>query len=91
MVRPLQNMIKKDVIFKWGSQENQSFYAIRQDIIEVLNLMSLDFVEDFTLYISASDRSYVAVLTQNNDDNNKIPILFMSSNFKGKELNYSAV
>jgi hypothetical protein len=26
MVKPLQNMIKKDVVFKWGSQENQAFY-----------------------------------------------------------------
>jgi hypothetical protein len=64
MVRPLQNMIKKDVVFKWGSQENQAFHAIRQAITEAPSLMSPDFSKDFTLYTFASDRSYVAVLTQ---------------------------
>jgi hypothetical protein len=46
--------------------------------------MSPDFTKDFTLYTFASDRSYVAVLTQKNNDNNEIPISFMSSSFKGE-------
>jgi hypothetical protein len=32
MVRSLQNMIKRDAIFKWGSQENHAFNFMRQDI-----------------------------------------------------------
>jgi hypothetical protein len=53
--------------------------------------MSPNFSKDFTLYTFASDRSYVAVLTQKNDDNNEIPISFMSFSFKGAELNYPVV
>jgi hypothetical protein len=53
--------------------------------------MSPNFSQDFTLYTFASDRSYVAVLTQKNDENNEVPIAFMSSAFKGAELNYPAV
>jgi hypothetical protein len=53
--------------------------------------MSPDFCEDFTLYTFASDRSYAAVITQKNDENNEIPISFMSFAFKGLELNYPAV
>ena len=86
MVRPLQNMIKKDAIFKWGSQENQAFNTIKQAITEAPSLMSPDFTKDFTLYTFASDRSYVAVLTQKNNDNNEIPISFMSSDFKGEKI-----
>ena len=53
--------------------------------------MSPDFSQDFTLYTFASDRSYVVVLTQKNAENNEVPITFMSSAFKGAELNYPAV
>jgi hypothetical protein len=53
--------------------------------------MSPDFSKDFTLYTFTSDRSYVVVLTQKNDDNNEIPISFMSYAFKGAELKYPTV
>jgi hypothetical protein len=53
--------------------------------------MSPDFSQDFTLYTFASDRSYAVVLTQKNVENNEVPIAFMSSAFKGAELNYPAV
>jgi hypothetical protein len=53
--------------------------------------MSLDFSQDFTLYTFSSDRSYVVVLTQKNVESNEITISFMSSSFKGVELNYPAV
>jgi hypothetical protein len=64
MVRPLQNLIKKDVLYRWGPQESQAFDSIRKEIIESPSLMSPDFSQDFTLYTFASDRSYVVVLTQ---------------------------
>jgi len=83
MVRPMQNMIKRDFVFKWGSRENQSFNTIKKSITEAPSLMSLYFTKDFTLYTFASDRSYVAVLTQKNNDDNEIPISFMSYVFKG--------
>jgi hypothetical protein len=53
--------------------------------------MSPDFSQDFTLYTFASDHSYAAVLTQKNYENNEVPIAFMSSTFKGAELNYPTV
>jgi hypothetical protein len=37
------------------------------------------------------DRSYADVLTQKNVENSEIPIAFMSSAFKGEEINYPAV
>ena len=53
--------------------------------------MSPDFSQDFTLYTFAFDCSYAAVLTQKNPENNEVPIAFMSSAFKGVELNYPVV
>jgi hypothetical protein len=67
------------------------FDSIRKSIIESPSLMSPNFSQDFTLYTFASDRSYVVVLTQKNVESNEIPIAFMSSSFKGAELNYPTV
>jgi hypothetical protein len=83
MVRPLQNLIKKDGLYRWGPQEIQSFDSIRKEIIEAPSLMSPDFSQDFSLYTFASDISYVVVLTQKNTESNEIPIAFMRSAFKG--------
>jgi hypothetical protein len=91
MVRRLKNLIKKDVQYHWGPQESQAFDSIKKSIVEAPSLMSPDFSQDFTLYTFASDRSYVVVLTQKNVENNEIHIAFMSSDFKGEELNYLAV
>jgi hypothetical protein len=91
MVRPLQNLIKKDTQYHWGPTENQAFNAVKKAIIDAPSLMSPDFSQDFTLYTFASDHSYAAVLTQKNSEKNEVPIAFMSSAFKGAELNYPAV
>jgi hypothetical protein len=91
MVRPLQNLIKKDTQYHWGSLENQDFIAIKKAIIDAPSLMSPDFSQDFTLYTFSSDHSYAAILTQKNAENNEVPIAFMSSAFKGAEINYPAI
>jgi hypothetical protein len=91
MVRPLQNLIKKYVLYHCGPQESQAFDSIRKTIIEYPSLTSPDFSQDFTLYTFASDRSYVVILTQKNVEINEIPIAFMNSSFKGEKLNYPAV
>jgi hypothetical protein len=91
MVRPLQNLIKKDTQYHWGPTENQDFSAINKAIIDAPSLMSLDFSQDFKLYTFSSDCSYAAVLTQKNSENNEVPIAFMRYSFKGAELNYPAV
>jgi hypothetical protein len=91
MVRPLQKLIKIDVQYHWGPLENQDFNSIKKAIIDAPSLMSLDFLQDFTLYTFSSDHSYAVVLTQKNAEKNEVPIAFMSSAFKGTELNYPAV
>ena len=53
--------------------------------------MSLDFSKYFILYTFAIDFSYAAVLMQKNHEDIEIPISFMSSTFKGAEINYSQV
>jgi len=66
IIRPLQNMIKKDSSFSWGDIEKKSFIRIREAIAEAPALVSPDFRKDFILYTFASDISYAVVLTQKN-------------------------
>ena len=84
-------MIKKDAVFNWGQTEKESFQKNLEAISEAPGLLSPYFNKDFVLYTFISDISYAAILTQLNQQNNEVPISFMSSNFKGAELNYHEV
>ena len=42
-VRPLQQMIKKNVEFKWGDLKKQSFCRIKESIVEAPSLAMPDF------------------------------------------------
>ena len=84
-------MIKKNLVFKWGSAEKEAFDSIKQSIINAPALSTPNFSSHFILYTLASTSSYAAVLTQINDQNLEAPISFYSSNLQGAELNYSEV
>eukprot|EP00253_Pinus_taeda_P035144 PITA_35144 len=91
IILPLQAMIKKNAVFKWGLIEKEAFDQIKQSIINAPSLINPNFSNPFTLYTIASNTSYAAVLTQLNDHNLEAPISFFSSNIQGAELNYSDV
>ena len=82
-------MVKKDVPFKWSEEWKNAFIEIWKTIVEAPTLMSPDFNKYFILYTFSIDFSYAAVLMQKNHEDAEIPILSMSSTFKGDELNYS--
>eukprot|EP00253_Pinus_taeda_P026775 PITA_26775 len=91
IILPLQTMIKKNSVFKWGSTEKEAFELIKQSIINAPALNTPIFSNHFTLYTITSDFSYAAVLTQINNHNLEAPISFYSLNLQGAELNYSEV
>jgi len=84
-------MIKKNTLFKWGHSEHEAFSLMKQAIINAPSLATPNFSNPFTLYTFASKKSYVAILTQANQDKAEAPISFFSSNLQGAELNYSDV
>ena len=58
IIRPLQKMIKKDVVFNWGNTDNESFNRNLEVILEDPSLLSPYFTKDFILYTFASDLFY---------------------------------
>ena len=63
IVKPLQQMVKQSVQFKWTDVEKNIFIKIKTTVVHAASLKSLDFDKDFILYTFASDDSLAAVLT----------------------------
>jgi hypothetical protein len=91
IVKPLQNMIKKDIQFKWKPLEKEAFESIKISIADAPSLWSPNFSKDFILYTFAYEHSLVAVLTQKNEQGDTYPVSFMSTVLQGIELNYPLV
>ena len=64
IVKPLQQMVKQIVQFKWIDLERGTFNKIKLVIAHAPSLKSPNFEKDFILYTFASDNSLAAVLTQ---------------------------
>ena len=63
IVKPLQQMVKQSVQFKWTDVEKNAFSKIKTSITHAPSLKSPNFEKDFILYTFASDDSLAAVLT----------------------------
>ena len=91
IVKPLQQMVKQSVQFKWTDIEKVSFKYIKTTIAQPPSLKSLDFEKDFILYTFASENSLAIVLTQKGELGYEYPISFMSIGLQGAEFNYLAM
>ena len=91
IVKPLQQMVKQSVQFKWIDIEKSSFKEIKIAIAHAPSLRSPDFENAFVLYTFASNNSLAVILTQKGELGDKYPISFMSTELQGDELNYLAV
>ena len=79
IVKPLQEMIKKDFNFKWTKERKEAFEKIKEAIAEAPTLRSPKFDNEFILYTFAYDHSIVVVLTQKNEDGEEFLVSFMST------------
>ena len=78
IVKPLQQMVKQSVQFKWTDTEKGAFDKIKTSIAHAPSLKIPDFERDFILYTFASDDSLAAVLTQKEEGEDEYPISFMN-------------
>ena len=59
IVKPLQQMVKQSVQFKWTDVEKNAFSKIKTAVAHAPSLKSLDFDKDFILYTFASNCAYL--------------------------------
>ena len=67
IIKPLQQMVKQSVQFKWTNVDKNAFRKIKISIAHAPSLKSPYFEKDFILYTFAFDDSLAAVLTQKED------------------------
>ena len=79
IIKPLQEMVKQSVQFKWTDLEKNAFNRIKTSVAQAPSLKSPNFEKDFILYTFASNDSLAAVLTQKEDGGYEYPISFMST------------
>ena len=63
IVKPLQEMIKKDSNVKWTKKRKEAYDRIKESIEEAPTLRSPNFDKEFILYTYVSDHFIVVVLT----------------------------
>lgn len=83
---PLNQLTKKNVIFKWTSEQEKSFRKIINILSNPIILAYPNYEQQFTLTVDASKQGCGAVLSQN-----EIPIAFASKSFTRAESNKATI
>ncbi|XP_057863203.1 uncharacterized protein LOC131071404 [Cryptomeria japonica] len=91
IIRPLNEMLKKDAKIDWTTEAKKAFEEIKSTIVEAPVLVSPDYARPFYVYSFSSEHTCAAVLTQKNEDKDEHPIAFMSAPLKDAELRYPNV
>ena len=87
---PLSALLRKDVKFFWGEDQDRAFKQLRSQLSSYPVLRYPDFSRQFFVKTDYSHLAIGAVLTQFDDDNLEQPIAFLSRRCRGKESSYSA-
>jgi hypothetical protein len=88
ILKPITNMLKKDAVIKWSSEEKSSFQTIKKDLVEAPVLASPDYTKYFFIFSFASEETIVVVLLQKNEEGHEKPIAFFSRALRDAELKY---
>lgn len=87
---PLNQLLKKNKLFEWTAQCNDSFNTLKSFLISPMLLQYPDFKREFILTTDASDVGCGAVLSQIVEGND-LPIAFASKSFTPGEKNKSVI
>ncbi|XP_057863202.1 uncharacterized mitochondrial protein AtMg00860-like [Cryptomeria japonica] len=90
IVKPLNDMMKKEAKIEWSQEAKDTFNQIKQSIVEAPVLTIQDYTLLFYIHYFASLQSCSTVLMQRKDGDEK-PIAFMSSPFKNAKERYIAL
>ncbi|WVZ75953.1 hypothetical protein U9M48_023965 [Paspalum notatum var. saurae] len=84
LAAPLTNLTKKDIPFKWGHDEDQSFHTLKTKLCEAPLLQLPDLGKTFEIECDASGIGMGGVLWQEGK-----PVAYFSEKLNGPHLNYS--
>ena len=90
IVRPITNLLKKDVKFDWDTSCQKAFEEVKQCLVSPPILIYPDFSKPFNLTTDASNTALGAVLSQGKVGEDK-PIAYASRTLNKAERNYSTI
>ena len=86
---PLYRLLKKDMPFKWGQEEQTGFETLRYCLMSDPILVYPNFNDVFIVESDASNKGIGGVIAQKQEDGRLKPILFASRTLNKAEANYS--
>lgn len=89
MVAPTPRSAKKKQKWEWSEQHQQSFERLKTALTEAPVLIRPDFSKPFRVQCDASAGSIGSVLTQEDDEGNEHPVIYLSRVLTPPERNYS--
>ena len=90
LAKPLTKLLKKDIPFTWGNEQNQSFETFRKILTTSPILQYPNFEEKFILTTDASNYAIGAVLSQG-PIGKDLPIAYASRTLDKAEEKYSTI
>lgn len=88
IIMPLTNLLKKNVQWKWGVNEDKCFQEIKDKFLKHTVLSHPNFDEPFYIFADASHHTVAGALSQFVEGHLR-PIAFYSRTLNKSELNYS--
>ena len=88
LAAPLNALLKKDTIFQWTEETQQSFDTLKRKLTSSPVLMMPDQSRPFQIKCDASKYTSGAVLTQQDNNGDRHPVAFLSKTFSETEQNY---
>ncbi|XP_063920701.1 uncharacterized protein LOC135135549 [Zophobas morio] len=86
IAKPLTSLLKKDIAFVWGPEQELSFTTFKQVLTNEPILQYPDFSKSFTLTTDSSNFAIGAVLSQGDRD---LPVAYTSRTLNKAECNYN--
>ena len=91
IARPLTDLLKKDVPFNWGEEQEAAFLQLKQALISDPILRPPDFSRPFMLFTDWAPNCIGAILAQKDDDGNEYVVAYASRVLHGPETRYPPV
>ena len=88
LATPLNALLKKDTVFQWTEETQQSFDSLKQKLTSSPVLIMPDQTRPFQIECDASKYALGAVLTQQDNNGDRHPVVFLSRTFNKTEWNY---
>ncbi|KAF8750406.1 hypothetical protein RHS01_09404 [Rhizoctonia solani] len=89
MARPLHNLVRKDMPWKWDTREQEAFQGLKDAITNAPVLCHADPTKPYFLETDASGAALGSILSQRQEDGRLHPLGFLSESFKGAKQNYN--